>query len=523
MSENTKNNIDDPFIDDPTLADPDADAETDAEENQRFTNSEAQQELICANIIKDEKLLNFAAKNLDPGAFVDKAHKHLVKAAIDLYTDCEAVPSAEWLRSEFIELVAKDKDKASLIERADKILNSVDAKDPAAVKLKTTQMIQRHILVSSVKKMSKGKMTFAEVTEAVAKANNLSSEEESDLRAVTLKELDSRTPDQIPEFLCGTYIAAKHITLVSGREKSGKTTIIHSMIAAIAQGKPWLDRFPTKKVKIAYLDYENPQIYLLNSIKNQCDPKDRDNVLDSIVTVEKLPAALDLASLKQFMQTNKLEDETGILTIDSGSEAFNGLFAGSNRVWTNTAGDVRTALAPLRRIAQETNWAIVLIHHHNKNGQASGSQQWESCVDFCLDVYREEDATQNEMRATKGRWLQQEGWEKPDHIVMQMEDAKLKLIGTTVDIKKQKNQEKLFCTSSIVADAIPLLDSDTEPTLDNTVCMADLESVTQLHRKQIGPLLKELVSSAAVSCLTIKGTGKGKPKTHYYKNNLIQC
>ena len=157
-----------------------------------------------------------------------------------------------------------------------------------------------------------------------------------------------------------TYIARPLIPrgaliLLTGRGGVGKSLITLHMAHAIAAGKPIFDSFEAEQAKVLILDNENsPPIY-----------RERVEML-GLNPIE----VIDIVNFTNY----RLDSKGGIARLKNliTSGGYSAIFIDN---WTtfvarldeNKAAEVSNLLTKLRRLACETNCAIVLIHHLRKS------------------------------------------------------------------------------------------------------------------------------------------------------------
>jgi len=157
-----------------------------------------------------------------------------------------------------------------------------------------------------------------------------------------------------------TYIARPLIPrgaliLLTGRGGVGKSLITLHMAHAIAAGKPIFDSFEAEQAKVLILDNENsPPIY-----------RERVEML-GLNPIE----VIDIVNFTNY----RLDSRGGIARLKNliTSGGYSAIFIDN---WTtfvarldeNKAAEVSNLLTKLRRLACETNCAIVLIHHLRKS------------------------------------------------------------------------------------------------------------------------------------------------------------
>jgi hypothetical protein len=230
---------------------------------------------------------------------------------------------------------------------------------------------------------------------------------------------------------------------------------------------------------------------------------------------KKLPPAVTGDWLRQYMERNKLLGQKGVVFLDSAFAAFNALFASGKRVWENTGSDVRAALTPLAEVARETGWAIVIIHHDNKEGDTTGSGQWEGAVDYVWH-YTVRGAGR-QLAAKWGRWVAA----KPETLVFEKPEDRLLLCGSALDCRQKESLTEESLKLAEILKHIPDLPLDEEASEGNTVTSADLQNKTGLSNAEVGRRLEVLLGRGQIRRDKL---GEGNPTRlpyRYWQNSCL--
>lgn len=190
---------------------------------------------------------------------------------------------------------------------------------------------------------------------------------------------EALVPQPEIDWLVRGLISRRSVSLVVGPPGCYKTYAMLSLAMRAALGLPWLD-FQTEKCKILLIDEESGQrrlnrrlheVYLgeIGSKKGmpdikytslaQFDLNDPDWVSNLYVTIKRTQA--DLVIIDALVDVMPGGDE-------------------------NAVKDVQPIFKALRKISEETNSGIIVIHHTNKNGGYRGSSAMSGAVDLMLTV-----------------------------------------------------------------------------------------------------------------------------------------
>lgn len=195
------------------------------------------------------------------------------------------------------------------------------------------------------------------------------------------------------EWIIDNVILAGSVSVFYGEPGSKKTYSLLSMAVCVALGKSWLGN-EVKPRKVLFIDEESGERRLSNRLGAAIKGEFGD---------ETIP--IQFVSLAAFMLDSKEDTEevqnliqtagAGLTIIDSLSAVMNGD--------ENSKKDVQPVFTHLRRIAEKTGSAIIVIHHANKNGGYRGSSAIKSNVEQMIQVTSEEGSTWIQFKSEKIR------------------------------------------------------------------------------------------------------------------------
>lgn len=213
------------------------------------------------------------------------------------------------------------------------------------------------------------------------------------LRFITTRELHAQTPPE-PEWVWRGYLARRAITLVAGRPKAGKSTLIAAAVEAItSEAGTFLGRALTGCPAVVLSEEGHA------TIADKLPASDR-ILIANRETSWPLPAWTE--GVRQATGAAQAAG-AGLLVIDT----F-GFWAALGRDAGNDAGAVADAMRPLT-IAARAGLAVLLVHHTRKaeaeHGEAVlGSTQFAAAVDAILEVERVDKAPTQRQLLAVGRW-----------------------------------------------------------------------------------------------------------------------
>lgn len=178
------------------------------------------------------------------------------------------------------------------------------------------------------------------------------------IKCVPLTEI--LNSDYKKEYLVEGLIVANSITLLTGNPKVGKSLITQFLASSISQGTPFLDRFKTKKSRIAFLDKENEDFALKERYKNM-------NLHSENIIYFQTIARFGKKIMEELY--NKIHiHEIDVLIVDS--------LVRFNSGDENSSKDISYFIDFLRHFLRNTRInTIILVHHHRKQGIQRDSSQ----------------------------------------------------------------------------------------------------------------------------------------------------
>jgi hypothetical protein len=173
------------------------------------------------------------------------------------------------------------------------------------------------------------------------------------------------------------YIERGCLTLLHGQGGLGKSVLVFALAREAARGGELLG-WPVTRSRVLYLDGENPTPIIHRRLF-QLGFSSKDTVA---VAFGQVRDAI-------FNDLDDAEQELIELITASASELV--LLDSQRALWPGDereAGEVRAFYSMLRRVAEATGAAIVVVHHDNKAGGYSGSTDLNASVDIRLHIDR---------------------------------------------------------------------------------------------------------------------------------------
>ncbi len=196
------------------------------------------------------------------------------------------------------------------------------------------------------------------------------------------------------EWLVEGLISKGSVSVIVGEGGSKKTYSMMDLSVCLAMGKPWLN-FPTTQAGVLWVDEECGVAWMKRRLKqamnaHQAPPE---TPVDCVCMAN--------FNLRKPEDINQLfaevwEREVGLVVIDALADVMPG---GDE----NSVRDVVPVFQGLRKIAEFTGAAIVVIHHANKSGGYRGSSHMRGAVELILIAQSKEISTFIDFQGIKTR------------------------------------------------------------------------------------------------------------------------
>lgn len=205
---------------------------------------------------------------------------------------------------------------------------------------------------------------------------------------------DALQPQPLIEWIIDNLLSTGSVSLIVGEPGSKKTWAILYMAVCVALGVPWLN-FCTVQGATLIIDEDNGERKLSGRINK---------ILTAHQAPESTPlyyvslAAFDFGNTNDINELFSLivEKNVRLVIIDT----LAGIMPGRDE---NSVKDVQPIFMALRRIAERTGTAIVLIHHTNKVGGYRGSSALKAAVDLMLIVSSKPESQNIDFKTEKAR------------------------------------------------------------------------------------------------------------------------
>lgn len=348
-------------------------------------NLDAEKGLLSSILINDNQLKE--CMDILPYYFHDERHQHLWKAFLDIHTS-----------GAVIDPVTLD----DMLQRN----GIIDIDNDYILSLMT--FIESSIAAVSYKKIVKDffnrRELFTEANIKVQKALNLNipldniNEDIIDnnySRFKLGKASDAFEPRPPIEWIIKDVIKENSLNSWFGKYGHKKTFCALSAAVCVASGIPWIGQ-STLQSPVLFVDEESGRRTLLDrmeaAVKGESQDKNIPLYYLSLSAFNFLKNEKDI----DFLQKYIIETHSKLIFID----AFDDVMSGGDE---NSVKDNQPVLIQLRRVCEETNSAIILLHHTNKRGDIRGSTSIPGSLNTALKITSENNSSRISFTTDKMR------------------------------------------------------------------------------------------------------------------------
>jgi len=214
------------------------------------------------------------------------------------------------------------------------------------------------------------------------------------LRFEILSAVDALQPQPPIEWIVDGLISAGSVNVFYGEGGSKKTWALLDMGICVARGDDWLD-FKTQAGGVLVIDEESGQ----RRIKRRVGDVLRGHNADSSTSIYCVSlAGFDFGNPNDICELYNLiiNAKARLVIIDALADVMPGRDE-------NAVKDVQPIFLSLRRIAEETQAALIIIHHANKGGSYRGSTAIKGALDLLLSVDSKSGSNEITFKTEKAR------------------------------------------------------------------------------------------------------------------------
>lgn len=489
--------------------------------NTEFHWGEEFQRHVLSSILHDEVVMDQAVAVVKSGYFTNEVHQLVHKIATEYWSRYESLADQWWIAQEIDEQISLKPEKVrnhfhvefNAVHHYYK--PGVESRKAILAKLIDFAKVQatKEAFTTHLAAMKEGKFAFSDTIKKLESVQQLGSG--TDTECFDLVEYRDFAESIKRAYLVDEWLLAGSLTVFAGQQKLGKSTLMFALVGALLGGDRWLDKFDVTQSPVLYLDFENPADYVWENLVEYL-PIDRlDKIGHLFKTPKAMPSALTAEWLKKITEKHQLADQKGLLIVDSGRAAFNGLFADVPN-WENSQGPVRSALEPLQKFARESGWAVVVIHHDNKSGGFSGSSDWEAVPDYIWRLERSKD----------GRKLKMRGRLKvvPAAQVVKKNGDRIEFVGSVAEVASEEAEIQQAVGDDTVLSLLSII-KRTDVTVENGMTVKQLAELSKMPDSSVRRHLNRLLeldpeSGRRVSVKQLEST-TGRPPKVYFREPML--
>lgn len=170
---------------------------------------------------------------------------------------------------------------------------------------------------------------------------------------------DAMLPQPPIDYIVNNLITTSSVSVFYGEPGSKKTYSILSLAVAVVNGIDWLG-FSTKKYPVLYIDEESGDSRISKRMKETMNGlfcKSTGNLFYTSLSGFKLDRKEDVIIIENEVRDRKVK----LIIFDALADIMDGD--------ENLKKDVQPIMTSLRRIADSTNSAVIIIHHTGKSGK----------------------------------------------------------------------------------------------------------------------------------------------------------
>jgi hypothetical protein len=195
------------------------------------------------------------------------------------------------------------------------------------------------------------------------------------------------------EWIVGEMISAGSVSMFYGEPGSKKTYALLSMAICVAMGKPWLGQ-DVKPCKVLIVDEESGErrLALRLGLALRGEFGDENTPIEFVSLAGfKLDDKEDRKELQLLIEATG----AGLVIIDALADVMDGD--------ENSKQDTQPVFTALRKLAEATNAAIIIIHHSNKAGGYRGSSAIKGALDLMVKITSEDGSDWITFKSEKTR------------------------------------------------------------------------------------------------------------------------
>lgn len=227
-------------------------------------------------------------------------------------------------------------------------------------------------------------------------------------RYVVHSAAEALEPHPPTEWILEPLLSQGSVAIFYGEPGTKKTYSLLSMAVCVAAGKPWLE-MKTHQTRVLIIDEESGERRMFHRLGSAL----RGELVDKDCPIEFISlGGFHLDNPADVLLLNKEIEASGAGLVIF--DALADLMQGDE----NSKQDTQPVLNALRRLAEQTDAAMCVIHHANKVGGYRGSSAIKGAVDLMVQVTSEDGSPYINFKSEKNRdgeaisWSAKAAWVK---------------------------------------------------------------------------------------------------------------
>ena len=218
---------------------------------------------------------------------------------------------------------------------------------------------------------------------------------------------DAIKPQPPIDYIITDLITNSSLNVFYGEAGSKKTYTALSMAVAVANGKEWLG-FSTKRSPVLFIDEESGEKRFSRRL-NETMRGANCNATGQIFYISLAGFKLDNKEDIKTIESEINRTESKLVIFDALADIMDGD--------ENSKRDVQPVMNALRKIADNTDSSIILIHHSNKSGGYRGSSAIKASSDLMVQITSDIDDSIITFKTEKNRdgtyisWTAEATWQ----------------------------------------------------------------------------------------------------------------
>jgi len=272
-------------------------------------------------------------------------------------------------------------------------------------------------------------------------ANNTTNGDKNQFTVMSARELQKADLPPI-RFIVGEIIP-QGLALLCSPAKYGKSWLTLDLCLSVALGETFLG-FPTEKCGVLYLALEDSYRRLKTRMDAILKGRAAPEGFDYVISAPTLDNGLD-GYLRQYI---KEKPNVGLIAIDVLQKVRSAASLGGNAYAAEYAD-----LTILKKVADEFNISILLLHHNRKMADGSdpfnmisGTMALMGTADTSLILYREKRTDEQTILSITGRDVEMNSYK----ITWDKQTFRQKLIGNVDDIQAANDEDEYYADPVVV-------------------------------------------------------------------------